>query len=168
MSLSRRSALKLLAAAVPTAYLSKYAVAADTPVAGATEAELPPAPVPIPAPEGFGVIDGPFKPDLESLSAFQIPDWYRDAKFGIWAHWGPQCQPEMGDWYAQKLYQFKHPDYEFQVQNLWASFQGGIQGSLQRMESRPVGSGTPDRALQKSRREIFHRDGPPSRQLRQF
>jgi alpha-L-fucosidase len=118
MFLSRRSALKVLAAAVPAAYLSKYASAADAASAtGATEAELPPAPAPIPAPEGFGVIDGPFKPNLESLSAFKIPDWYRDAKFGIWAHWGPQCQPEMGDWYAQKMYQFKHPDYEFQVKN---------------------------------------------------
>jgi alpha-L-fucosidase len=114
MSISRRNALKLLAAAVPAAYLSKYANPAYSAAAGATEAELPPAPVPIPAPEGFGIAEGPFQPTLESLSAYAIPDWYRDAKFGIWAHWGPQCQPEMGDWYAQKMYQFKHPDYEFQ------------------------------------------------------
>jgi alpha-L-fucosidase len=33
-----------------------------------------------------------------------VPDWFRDAKFGIWAHWGPQCQPEFGDWYARLLY----------------------------------------------------------------
>ena len=33
-----------------------------------------------------------------------MPEWFRDSKFGIWAHWGPQCQPEWGDWYARLLY----------------------------------------------------------------
>jgi alpha-L-fucosidase len=43
-------------------------------------------------------------------SGYQVPDWFRDAKFGIWAHWGPQCQPEHGDWYARKMYmQAKEP-----------------------------------------------------------
>ena len=34
--------------------------------------------------------DGPFKPTWDSLLDFEAPDWYRDAKFGIWAHWSPQ------------------------------------------------------------------------------
>ena len=38
-----------------------------------------------------------FKPTWESLSQYRVPEWFRDAKFGIWAHWGPQCQPEQGD-----------------------------------------------------------------------
>ena len=45
-----------------------------------------------------------------------VPEWYRDAKFGIWAHWGPQCQPEQGDWYAQRMYQFNNSAYRFHVQ----------------------------------------------------
>lgn len=48
---------------------------------------------------------GKFEPTWESLSNRQIPDWFRDAKFGIWAHWGPQCQPEAGDWYARAMYE---------------------------------------------------------------
>jgi len=28
----------------------------------------------------------------------QTPEWFRDAKLGIWAHWGPQCQTGHGDW----------------------------------------------------------------------
>ena len=45
------------------------------------------------------------QPTWESLAAhYRVPDWFRDAKFGIWAHWGPQCQPEFGDWYARLLY----------------------------------------------------------------
>ncbi len=35
----------------------------------------------------------------------ETPEWFRDAKFGIWAHWGPQCQPEAGDWYARGMYE---------------------------------------------------------------
>jgi alpha-L-fucosidase len=74
---------------------------------GATTAPsivLPPAPAQIAVPAGFGIADGPFQPTFESLSNWKVPDWYRDAKFGIWAHWGPQCQPEQGDWYAQNMY----------------------------------------------------------------
>ena len=40
----------------------------------------------------------------ESLQAYQIPDWFRDAKFGIWSHWGPQSAIEDGDWYARNMY----------------------------------------------------------------
>lgn len=47
----------------------------------------------------------PVAPTWESLaSRYQVPEWFRDAKFGIWAHWGPQCQPEWGDWYARLMY----------------------------------------------------------------
>jgi len=48
---------------------------------------------------------GKFQPTWESLQQYETPEWFRDAKFGIWAHWGPQCQPEMGDWYARQMYQ---------------------------------------------------------------
>jgi len=47
---------------------------------------------------------GPFKADWNSLTNYQTPEWFRDAKFGIWAHWGPQCEPEHGDWYARNMY----------------------------------------------------------------
>ena len=56
--------------------------------------------------------DGPFQPDWNSLTNYQTPEWFRDAKFGIWAHWGPQCQPEHGDWYAHYLYDQSHRDYK--------------------------------------------------------
>jgi alpha-L-fucosidase len=55
---------------------------------------------------------GPFKPDWNSLTNYQTPEWFRDAKFGIWAHWGPQCQPEHGDWYARNMYIQGSPDYQ--------------------------------------------------------
>ena len=46
-----------------------------------------------------------FQPTLQSFEAnYKCPEWFRDAKFGIWAHWGPQAVPRQGDWYAKKLY----------------------------------------------------------------
>ena len=47
---------------------------------------------------------GTFTPDWESLRQYQVPEWFRDAKFGIWAHWGPQCVEGSGDWMARELY----------------------------------------------------------------
>jgi len=56
---------------------------------------------------------GPFKPEWNSLTNYQsAPEWFRDAKFGIWAHWGPQCQPEHGDWYARSMYEQGSDDYK--------------------------------------------------------
>lgn len=46
-----------------------------------------------------------------------MPDWFRDAKFGIWAHWGPQCVPEAGDWYGRLMYVQGHPAYDHHVRN---------------------------------------------------
>jgi alpha-L-fucosidase len=51
------------------------------------------------------IAKGKFKPTWESLKQYKVPEWYRNAKFGIWAHWGPQCQPEQGDWYARGMYE---------------------------------------------------------------
>ncbi len=51
------------------------------------------------------IASGPFTPDWRSLvDGYQAPDWFRDAKFGIWAHWGPQAVPRKGDWYARFMY----------------------------------------------------------------
>ena len=59
------------------------------------------------------IAKGPFQPTWQSLSTqYQTPEWFRDAKFGIWAHWGPQCQPEHGDWYARSMYIEGTPDYK--------------------------------------------------------
>lgn len=57
------------------------------------------------------IATGPFEPSWQSLTNYQCPEWFRDAKFGIWAHWGPQCEPENGDWYARKMYIQGDADY---------------------------------------------------------
>ena len=58
------------------------------------------------------ITPGPFQPTMDSLTNYSCPQWFRDAKFGIWAHWGPQAVPMEGDWYARKMYQQGTPDYK--------------------------------------------------------
>ena len=51
------------------------------------------------------MMEGTYEPTWESLSQYgEAPEWFRDVKFGIWSHWGPQCQPGQGDWYAREMY----------------------------------------------------------------
>ncbi len=58
------------------------------------------------------IAPGPFQPQFESLAQYQCPEWFRDAKLGIWAHWGPQAVPMMGDWYARRMYIEGDADYK--------------------------------------------------------
>ncbi|HVZ79502.1 MAG TPA: alpha-L-fucosidase, partial [bacterium] len=57
---------------------------------------------------------GPFRDDWDSLKAYRVPDWYRDAKFGIFIHWGLYSVPGYAnEWYSRNMYQqgddaFKH------------------------------------------------------------
>ena len=60
---------------------------------------------------------GPYQPTWDSLLAYEAPDWYRDAKFGIWAHWSPQCVPEAGDWYARNIYIEGSPQNKYHLEH---------------------------------------------------
>ena len=61
--------------------------------------------------------EGPYKPTWDSLLEYDAPEWYRDAKFGIWAHWSPQCVPEAGDWYARNMYVEDQPQYKYHLEH---------------------------------------------------
>ncbi len=63
------------------------------------------------------VAEGPFKPSDESLKQYSCPEWFRDAKFGIWAHWGPQAVPRQGDWYARRMYVENDPAYKYHIEH---------------------------------------------------
>lgn len=60
------------------------------------------------------VAGGPFPPNWYGLSRlYSAPAWWRDAKFGAWAHWDPQSMPERGDWYARNMYIEQNPVFAF-------------------------------------------------------
>lgn len=61
--------------------------------------------------------EGPYQPTWDSLLQYDAPEWYQDAKFGIWAHWSPQCVAEDSDWYARNMYDPSSPQYKFQLEH---------------------------------------------------
>jgi alpha-L-fucosidase len=63
------------------------------------------------------VDDGPYRPDWETLQKFEIPQWYKDAKFGIFIHWGVFSVPGIGnEWYPRNMYQQKEPEFQQHIQ----------------------------------------------------
>ena len=58
-----------------------------------------------------------FEATFESLHTYTAPEWFRDAKFGIWSHWGPQSVPMFGDWYARNMYIQGQPQYEYHLRH---------------------------------------------------
>ena len=111
MKISRRSVVAMMAAAGQAA-LSRKA-----------SAMLPAAPADTANPAGRvatsaerNLAPGPFEPSWHSLKAqYKTPEWFRDAKFGIWAHWSAQCVPEQGDWYARRMYMQGDSAYNYHV-----------------------------------------------------
>src|SRR5512137_473803 len=79
--------------------------------------------------------EGPFKADWASLSAYETPEWFRDAKFGIWAHWGAQCEPEHGDWYARNMYIPGQRDYQYHVAEFGHPSKVGFKDVIQRWKA---------------------------------
>lgn len=58
-----------------------------------------------------------FEPTWESLQQYECPDWFRDAKFGIYTHWGVYSVPECpSDWYGHNMYYKSHPNYKFHTE----------------------------------------------------
>lgn len=99
--MKRRALIKGIATVIPSLILSK--------ALSATTYTLDPF-----GPAAFS--KPPFSPTWDSLKNYKVPEWYKDAKFGIWAHWGPQCQPERGDWYARGMYEEGSDQYKYHVE----------------------------------------------------
>ena len=60
---------------------------------------------------------GTFRPDWESLRTYEAPAWYRDAKFGIFIHWGVYSVPAFGsEWYPRNMYRQGTPEYKHQLE----------------------------------------------------
>lgn len=63
-----------------------------------------------------GKCRGPYKQSWESLREYPVPQWFKDAKFGIYTHWGVYSVPAYdNEWYPRHMYEKKGPEsvYEF-------------------------------------------------------
>jgi len=104
MSLPRITRRRLLQSALAAAPAAAFAPS----IARQALAQAPADPL-----AGIHIAPGPFQPTWESLKAgYKAPEWFRDAKFGIWNHWTAQCVPEQGDWYARRMYLQGDKDYD--------------------------------------------------------
>lgn len=61
---------------------------------------------------------GPFRPDWDSLHEHKDAEWFRDAKFGIYTHWGPvtvgsSFSPGDAEWYGNQMYKPDHPAFDY-------------------------------------------------------
>lgn len=82
-------------------------------VAGVARGAIP---APSPLPPQRTIAPGPVAATWESLEQhYRCPEWFRDAKFGIWAHWSAQSVPEQGDWYARNMYIQGSRQYQYHV-----------------------------------------------------
>ena len=55
-----------------------------------------------------------YEASWESLQQYECPEWFQDAKFGIYTHWGVYSVPECpSDWYGTNMYNEEHPNYKF-------------------------------------------------------
>src|SRR5215831_3670093 len=57
--------------------------------------------------------NGPYRPDWATLIKYQQPQWYKDAKFGIFIHWGVySVAAAENEWYPRNVYQTKEGAYK--------------------------------------------------------
>ena len=70
--------------------------------------------------------DGPYRPDWETLQDHEIPQWFKDAKFGIFIGWGVYAVPgAVNEWYPHNMYKSVDPAHEDFVKR-FGSFDKGM------------------------------------------
>jgi alpha-L-fucosidase len=78
---------------------------------------------------------GPYEPTWDSLRGYTCPEWFRDAKLGIWAHWGPQSVPMYGDWYARHMYVEGSDQYRYHLRTYGHPSQFGYKDIIARWKA---------------------------------
>lgn len=59
---------------------------------------------------------GPFAPNWASLGKFSLPEWFAQAKFGIFIHWGLYSVPAFNnEWYSRNMYLKGHPEFDHHI-----------------------------------------------------
>jgi alpha-L-fucosidase len=100
MKLTRRQLLQIIGAAVPSIAVS------GSIAQSALQSSR----------EEIALTEGRYVATRDSLKTYAIPDWFADAKFGIWSHWGPQSAVGDGDWYARFMYIDGSPQHDYHIQ----------------------------------------------------
>ena len=79
---------------------------------------------------------GPYKDTWESLQEYEVPKWYRNAKFGIFIHWGVYSVPAFGsEWYPRNMYIQGSPEYEHHIRTYGAHKEFGYKDFIPMFEA---------------------------------
>lgn len=78
---------------------------------------------------------GPYRADWESLEKYEIPEWYQDAKFGIFIHWGVYSVPAFGsEWYPRDMYRVGSPEFKHQIETFGPQDKFGYKDFVSRFK----------------------------------
>ncbi|HVN78376.1 MAG TPA: alpha-L-fucosidase [Terriglobia bacterium] len=82
------------------------------------------------------VAKGPFQADWRSLGNYQVPQWYLDAKFGIFIHWGVYSVPAFGnEWYPRDMYKKDTEEFKHHVATYGPQSQFGYKDFIPRLSA---------------------------------
>ncbi|MCW5942507.1 MAG: alpha-L-fucosidase [Fimbriimonadaceae bacterium] len=79
---------------------------------------------------------GPFDPEWPSLERYRVPEWYRDAKFGIFIHWGVYAVPAFAnEWYPRNMYKQGTREFEHHVATYGSQASFGYKDFVPRFQA---------------------------------
>ena len=79
---------------------------------------------------------GPYSPDWQSLEKYEVPDWFKDAKFGIFIHWGLYSVPAFGDeWYPRNMYSEGSEEYKHHLATYGPQWQFGYKDFIPKFKA---------------------------------
>src|SRR5690349_8041687 len=76
-----------------------------------------------------------YQPTWDSLQQYRVPLWYRDAKFGIFIHWGVYSVPAFGnEWYPRQMYLQGTEEFQHHVATFGPHAQFGYKDFVPRFK----------------------------------
>jgi alpha-L-fucosidase len=110
---------------------------------------------------------GPFRSDWESLQKYEVPQWYRDAKFGIFIHWGVYSVPAFGsEWYPRMMYLQGSSEYKHHLETYGPQDKFGYKDFIPKFKGENFDASAWAELFQESWREIRGARCGASRRIR--
>ncbi len=82
---------------------------------------------------------GPYQASWESLEKYQVPDWYLDAKFGIFIHWGVYSVPAFdNEWYPRDMYKRDEVVFKHHIETYGPQSQFGYKDFIPRFKAEKI------------------------------
>ncbi len=101
-----------------------------------------------------------------SLKGYSVPEWYQDAKFGIFIHWGPYCVPAFGnEWYPRNMYRQGSNEYEHHLDTYGRTRNSAIRISFRMFKAEKFDAAALGSSSSRKRAPLCGAGGRTSRRL---